>query len=131
MIRSSYGVVEYTPQAYVQGDLDLFYSALEPQIAAGTGPIIDLIDGAVVQTDEQDFGVNGESDLDLEYSIALGKSLYRLHGIFKIVPDKKQVYPQQVTLYQTGDEVEGASFNNFLDAIDGSYCTYDGGDNST
>jgi len=38
------------------------------------------------------------------------------------------VYPQKVTLYQVGDLVEGASFNNFLDAIDGSYCTYDGGD---
>jgi tripeptidyl-peptidase-1 len=39
------------------------------------------------------------------------------------------VYPQKFTLYQTGDDVEGASFNNFLDAIDASYCTYDGGDN--
>lgn len=38
------------------------------------------------------------------------------------------VYPQKVTLYQVGDAVEGASFNNFLDALDGSYCTYDGGD---
>jgi hypothetical protein len=25
----------------------------------------------------------------------------------------------------------GASFNNFLDAIDGSYCTFEGGDNYT
>jgi tripeptidyl-peptidase-1 len=38
------------------------------------------------------------------------------------------VYPQNVTLYQVGDIAEGASFNNFLDAIDGSYCTYEGGD---
>jgi hypothetical protein len=38
------------------------------------------------------------------------------------------VYPQKVTLYQVGDLVEGASFNNFLDAIDGSYCTSGGGD---
>jgi tripeptidyl-peptidase-1 len=41
------------------------------------------------------------------------------------------VYPQKVTLYQTGDSVEGASFNNFLDALDASYCTYDGGDDPT
>lgn len=27
------------------------------------------------------------------------------------------VYPQQVTLYQAGDLVEGASFNNFLVSI--------------
>jgi tripeptidyl-peptidase-1 len=56
---------------------------------------------------------------------------------------------QNVTLYQTGDMVEGrmrirendinilltsstgASFNNFLDAIDGSYCTFEGGDDYT
>ena len=38
------------------------------------------------------------------------------------------VYPQEVTLYQTGDIAQGASFNNFLDAIDGDYCTTDGGD---
>lgn len=38
------------------------------------------------------------------------------------------VAPQNVTLYQVGDIEEGASFNNFLDALDESYCTYDGGD---
>jgi tripeptidyl-peptidase I len=38
------------------------------------------------------------------------------------------VYPQSVTLYQVGDIYEGATFNNFLDAIDGSYCTSGGGD---
>ena len=38
------------------------------------------------------------------------------------------VNPQNVTLYQVGDLVQGASFNNFLDAIDGEYCTTDGGD---
>jgi tripeptidyl-peptidase-1 len=37
-------------------------------------------------------------------------------------------YPTPVTVYQVGDDVEGGSFNNFLDALDGSYCTYEGGD---
>ena len=45
------------------------------------------------------------------------------------------VYPQNVTMYQTDDRywanysefLHGGSFNTFLDAIDGSYCTYDGG----
>ncbi len=36
-----------------------------------------------------------------------------------------------MTLYQVGDLIEGASFNNFLDAIDASYCTYEGGDDPT
>ena|ERR1700722_5053696 len=52
---------------------------------------------------------------------------------------------QKVTLYQVGDMIEGASilflalhrlmrgltgasFNNLLDALDDSYCTYEGGD---
>ena len=38
------------------------------------------------------------------------------------------VAPQPVTLYQVGDAVEGASFNNFLDAVDGDYCKFEGGD---
>lgn len=73
-LRSSYGIVEYTPQAYLQNDLNLFYSNLQRQIASGTGPTVDLIDGATVQTTTQSFNDNGESDLDLQYAIALGKS---------------------------------------------------------
>lgn len=92
--------------------MNLFYTTLSRQIPSGTGPTIDLIDGAVVQTTTESFDDNGESDLDLEYAIAL-------------------VYPQKVTLYQVGDTVEGASFNNFLDAVDAAYCTSGGGDDST
>lgn len=32
------------------------------------------------------------------------------------------------TLYQVGNLTEGASFNNLLDAVDGTYCTTGGGD---
>jgi tripeptidyl-peptidase I len=73
MTRSSYGIVEYTPQAYLQSDLNLFYSNLQRQISSGNGPTVDLIDGAIVQTTTQSFSDNGESDLDLQYAIALGK----------------------------------------------------------
>ena len=41
-----------------------------------------------MQTTEQSFGFNGESDLDLQYGMGL-------------------VAPQKVTLYQTCDDVEG------------------------
>ena len=75
-------------------------------------PTTDLVDGAVVQTQVESFEYNGESDLDLEYAMTL-------------------VNPQPVTLYQVGDLEEGASFNTFLDSIDGSYCTYEGGDDPT
>ena len=72
--ESSYAVVEYTPQAYLQSDLDLFYTNLAAEIPAGTGPTFDSIDGGVDQTTTQSFDDNGESDLDLEYAIALGMS---------------------------------------------------------
>ena len=70
---SSYGIVEYTPQAYLQSDLNIFYTNLAREIPSGTAPTVDLIDGAIVQTTSQSFNDNGESDLDLEYAIALGK----------------------------------------------------------
>jgi tripeptidyl-peptidase-1 len=38
------------------------------------------------------------------------------------------VDPIPVTLYQVGDPYESASFNNFLDALDASYCQFQGGD---
>ena len=106
--ENSYGIVEYTPEAYVPSDLDLFFKNFSSS-QVGDRPVTDLIDGAVNQQTNMSFNFNGESDLDLEYALTL-------------------VYPQPVTLYQVGDLVEGASFNNFLDAIDGSYCTYEGGD---
>ncbi|KAI4733476.1 subtilisin-like protein [Aureobasidium sp. EXF-12298] len=107
-VKNSYGIVEYTPQAYVPSDLDLFFANFsEKQV--GDRPITDLIDGAVVQQTNMSFNFNGESNLDLEYAMTL-------------------IYPEKVTLLQVGDLVEGASFNNLLDAIDASYCSYEGGD---
>lgn len=85
--------------------MDLFFANFSVK-QIGDRPITDLIDGAVVQQQNKSFNFNGESDLDLEYGMTL-------------------VYPQQVTLYQVGDLVEGASFNNFLDALDASYCAGD------
>ena len=49
-------------------------------------PYIILI--AVIQTTDQSFNFNGESDLDLEYAMGL-------------------VAPQKILLLQTGDIVEG------------------------
>lgn len=74
LAKSSYGIVEYTPQAYLQSDLNLFYSNLAREIPSGTAPIFDSIDGGVDQTTTQSFNDNGESDLDLQYAIALGMS---------------------------------------------------------
>jgi tripeptidyl-peptidase-1 len=86
----------------------MFFAQYAPDMV-GERPIFDSMDGGVLQTAYQSFGYNGESDLDLQYGMTL-------------------VWPQKVTLFQVGDMVEGASFNNFLDGIDASYCTYEGGD---
>ncbi|KAL8768557.1 MAG: hypothetical protein Q9209_005242 [Squamulea sp. 1 TL-2023] len=103
--KNSYGIVEYTPQAYLQGDLDLFFANFSKNQVQRT-PTLNSINGGVVQTTQQGFQFNGESDLDLEYAMTL-------------------INPQKTTLYQVGDEVQGASFNDFLDALDGSYCAGD------
>ncbi|KIK66340.1 hypothetical protein GYMLUDRAFT_82257 [Collybiopsis luxurians FD-317 M1] len=73
--------------------------------------------------DEPKFDFNGNCNLDLEYAIGLTN-------------------PQTITLLQTGDLVEGrimylpgyvsgAGFDNWLDAVDGSFCTFEGGDDPT
>ncbi|CAL1709472.1 unnamed protein product [Somion occarium] len=106
--KNSYGIVEYTPQAYVPEDLDLFFTNFSKS-QVGQRPDLVGIDGGFVQSSQIGFGFNGESNLDLQFGMALvGKK-------------------QKITLYQVGDDVEGASFNNFLDALDASFCTFEGG----
>ncbi|KUJ13731.1 subtilisin-like protein [Mollisia scopiformis] len=105
--KSSFGVYEDGAQSYLQSDLNGFYAGLAINVPLGTPPIFGSIDGGVANV--YDPNNNLEANLDLQYAIAL-------------------VWPQKVTVYQTGDRIEGGSFNNFLDAIDGSYCTYGGGD---
>lgn len=56
-------------------------------VFANPGLIYDL---AIVQTTNQSFDFNGESDLDLEYAMGLTN-------------------PQPITLLQTGDIVEGSA----------------------
>jgi len=108
--KNSIAIVEYTPQAYVASDLDMFFEEFSPT-QVGERPVMDSIDGGFIQTNQTGFDYNGESNLDLQYSMAL------VGGT------------QPVTLYQAGDDVEGASFGNLLDALDASYCTFEGGDN--
>ncbi|KDR77808.1 hypothetical protein GALMADRAFT_278796 [Galerina marginata CBS 339.88] len=110
--KNSYGIVEYTPQAYVQSDLDLFNAEFSKDLV-GKSPKLVSIAGGVVQTTQRGFNFNGESNLDLQY----GMNLVNLVGS-----------KQEVTLYQVGDLTQGASFNNFLDALDGKYCSFEGGD---
>ncbi|OKL62622.1 hypothetical protein UA08_01245 [Talaromyces atroroseus] len=104
------GIYEAGDQ-YDQADLDSFFSQYSSNIPNGTHPILNSIDGGVAPVPVGEAG--GESMLD--FSIA-----YPL------------LYPQNITLFQVYDDYTAAEtygiFNQFLDALDGSYCTYDGGD---
>lgn len=102
---NSFGVAEFTPQAYLPTDLDIFFSNLSDKLV-GERPILVPIQGAIVQQRNKSCYYNCESNLDLEYAMTL-------------------VHPQKVTLYQVGDIIGGASFNNFLDAFDSTYCDGD------
>ncbi|CAF0805613.1 unnamed protein product [Adineta steineri] len=103
------GITEYTPVAYNQLDLDLF-SSLCPSKPLGTKPNIKLIDtNGTAILDSLNINYNGEANLDLQYAICLVRSL-------------------TVTLFQIGDDIIYASFNNFFDAIDYSYCKNGTGD---
>lgn len=106
--NNTLGIVEYTPQAFLQSDLDMFNKQFQPALA-GKGPIVQLIDNAVVQTTNKSFSFNGESALDIEFAMGL-------------------IYPQQATVFQVGDINQGGSFGNLLDALDGSFCKFEGGD---
>ncbi|KAL5531108.1 hypothetical protein ACEPAG_3984 [Sanghuangporus baumii] len=106
--RNTFGVVEFTPQAFLQSDLDMFFHNFSAS-QVGQKPQLVSIDGGIAQTTNQSFDFNGESDLDLEYAMALTN-------------------PQPILLLQTGDLVEGAGFDNWLDAVDASFCTFEGGD---
>ncbi|GKZ77719.1 hypothetical protein AnigIFM56816_000500 [Aspergillus niger] len=95
---------------YAQEDLDLFFRNFTPYIPKGTHPKPAFIDGASAPVSVADAGAESDLDFQLAYPI---------------------VYPQTITLYQTDDydyasgEVEtDGFFNTFLDAVDGSYCTY-------
>ncbi|KAH9978694.1 subtilisin-like protein [Lactifluus volemus] len=105
---NSFGIVEFTPRAYLASDLDMFFHKYSPS-QVGQRPTLVSIDGGTPQTKNQSVAYNAESDLDLEYAMVLTDST-------------------PITLLQTGDMVEGAFFNNWLDAVDGSFCTFEGGD---
>lgn len=101
--NNTLGIVEYTPQAFLQTDLDMYFGSFDGALV-GKSPLVQLIDSAVVQQTNKSFAFNAESALDLEFAMAL-------------------IAPQQATVFQVGSLEQGASFNNFLDALDERFCT--------
>ncbi|OCH93713.1 subtilisin-like protein [Obba rivulosa] len=106
--KNTFAIVEYTPESHNPSDFDVFFGNFSKD-QVGERPTLISIDGGILDPN----GDLGESSLDLQYALGLvGKN-------------------QEVLLYQTGDDVVGGSFNNLLDALDASYCTFEGGDDPT
>ncbi|TVY25147.1 Tripeptidyl-peptidase sed1 [Lachnellula hyalina] len=107
------GIYESLDVHYSRKDLDIFYSTLYPNIPNGTYPEERLIDGAIGATEDTTEYVptDLEAPLDFDSSSPL-------------------IYPQGLVLFQEDDEYYESTgafngfWNTFLDAIDGSYCTY-------
>ncbi|KAK5994176.1 Aorsin [Cladobotryum mycophilum] len=109
--NNSLGIFEWG-DFYGQGDFDSFFAQYAQQVPKGTGPTLNLIDGAKAPVPVDEDG--GESNLDFELAYPI-------------------IYPQKTTLYQVddayytgeqGEEAYAGFLNTFFDAIDGSYCTY-------
>ncbi|KAI1331621.1 putative protease S8 tripeptidyl peptidase I [Xylariaceae sp. FL0255] len=112
---NSMGIFEAELQYWDQLDLNLFFSnyTSPAHIPNGTHPIDHDIDGGVAKTTDIS-QAGGESMLDLELAYPI-------------------VYPQTITVWNVDDihyqtwanDTYTWGFNTFLDAIDGSYCTYE------
>ncbi|KAK0105290.1 hypothetical protein ONS95_004326 [Cadophora gregata] len=111
--KNTYGILELSPETYSQDGLNVFFKNFTKELV-GRPPALESIDGGSRPPPGPPAISSSwvEGNLDLSYSMSL-------------------VYPQNVTLYQIGDNFIGGSFELFLDAVDGSYCTYLGGDDPT
>ncbi|KAH8702313.1 protease S8 tripeptidyl peptidase I [Talaromyces proteolyticus] len=103
-----------TALSYDQMNLDWFFSLYAPGIPNGTHPISNNIDGGVGAVPAGMGGGETMLDIEMVYPIIYPQSV----KIF-------QVYGLMDTLFGRN---ETGLFNQFLDALDASYCTYDGGD---
>ena len=112
--NNSLGIFESELQFYTQYDLDLFFTNFSSpvQIPNGTHPVAANIDGGQQATEDL-YEAGDEVNLDFMLAYPI-------------------VYPQKITNYQTDDFIVQANqndtytfgFNTFLDALDGSYCSF-------
>ncbi|TQV94424.1 alkaline serine protease AorO [Cordyceps javanica] len=98
------GIYESLGDVYSQEDLDLFYKNAAPYIPAGTGPQLDLINGATAPNSPDKAGGESLLDFDMAYPI---------------------IYPQGTTLFQVKEDQYDNIFGDFLSAIDSDYCSQD------
>ncbi|KGQ06546.1 Tripeptidyl-peptidase sed1 [Beauveria bassiana D1-5] len=98
------GIYESLGDVYSQEDLNLFYTKAAPYIHAGTGPELDLINGATAPNSPDQAGGESLLDFDMAYPI---------------------IYPQGTTLFQVKADQYYNIFGDWLSAIDSDYCSKD------
>ncbi|KAF7985962.1 hypothetical protein HWV62_43918 [Athelia sp. TMB] len=103
---NSYGIVaaELADNSYEPSDLDVFYKKYAPSLV-GSRPWLFSVDGGKLGGNFSDDDLHAESDLDIQYASVLAA-------------------PLTISLF----EVATNGFDDWLDAVDKSYCTFDGGD---
>lgn len=100
------GIFETDDQKYGQDDFDQFVEAAAPHVPKGTAPTVRNIDG--VNGTAGPFESGEETMLDFDIAVPI-------------------IYPQSTELWIAPVQKDDI-FNTFLDAVDGSYCSYKGGD---
>ncbi|KIM47038.1 hypothetical protein M413DRAFT_268272 [Hebeloma cylindrosporum] len=113
--RNTFGIVSHYPLTYLQSDLDTFFGNFSPSLVGKSPTLVSINGGGIEVGPTSDVGEDGWI---LEYAMTL-------------------VAPQPVQLLQSGSAqtsvggITDISFNEWLDAMDGSYCTSQGGDDFT
>ncbi|KAF2705326.1 subtilisin-like protein [Pleomassaria siparia CBS 279.74] len=82
--NNSFGIQEFNDNSYTPADLDQFFTSYAPAAVGSRPKLVSIAGGALTSSNPSDFNTHGESNLDLEYAMAM-------------------VYPQAVTLYQVGN----------------------------
>ena len=95
------GVFGTDDDIFSQDDLSHFYGLFDTKIPPTFGPSVDLINWG----NDKPSTPYGEATLDVTMSIPI-------------------LYPQNVEFYEAKHNLVLGFLNQFLDAIDGSYCTY-------
>lgn len=96
------GIYEADNEVYAQKDLNDFFTLTQIGIPNGTHPTANIIGNVNATGPVKDAGGEATLDYDMAYPI---------------------VYPQTIVDYQV-ETYKNALFDTFLDAIDGSFCTY-------
>ncbi|ORY08859.1 peptidase S8/S53 domain-containing protein [Clohesyomyces aquaticus] len=92
---NSFGIVEYNSDSYIEDDLDTFFRNFTPNAVGSRPEFVSILEGTLDTSNPGDFETHGESDLDLQYAMAL-------------------TYPQKVTLFQVGGSTNDEGDANFM-----------------